>query len=74
MEFTRDAAARLGVRVFILRQQEGKVKFLSRNKLYSAIEFVGLSVALAFVIISFCYVVQQYAVTRVNPVTALKKE
>ena len=43
------------------------LKFLSRNKLYTTIEFVGLSVALAFVIISFCYVVQQYAVTRENP-------
>ena len=43
------------------------LKFLSRNKLYTAIEFVGLSVALAFVIISFCYVVQQYAVTRESP-------
>ena len=43
------------------------LKFLSRNKLYTAIEFVGLSVALAFVIISFCYVVQQYTVTRENP-------
>ena len=43
------------------------LKFLSRNKLYTAIEFLGLSVALAFVIISFCYVVQQYAVTRENP-------
>ena len=43
------------------------LKFLSRNKLYTAIEFIGLSVALAFVIISFCYVVQQYAVTRENP-------
>ena len=42
-------------------------RFLSRNKLYTAIEFIGLSVALAFVIISFCYVVQQYAVTRENP-------
>lgn len=43
------------------------LKFLSRNKLYTAIEFIGLSVALAFVIISFCYVVQQYSVTRENP-------
>ncbi len=43
------------------------LKFLSRNKLYTAIEFVGLSVALAFVIISLCYVVQQYAVTKENP-------
>lgn len=43
------------------------LKFLSRNKLYTSIEFLGLSVALAFVIISFCYVVQQYAVTRENP-------
>ena len=43
------------------------LKFLSRNKLYTTIEFVGLSVALAFVIISFCYVAQQYAVTHENP-------
>lgn len=43
------------------------LKFLSRNKLYTAIEFLGLSVALAFVIIAFCYVVQQYSVTRENP-------
>ena len=43
------------------------LNFLSRNKLYTTIEFVGLSVALAFVIISFCYVVQQYSVTRENP-------
>ena len=43
------------------------LKFLSRNKLYTAIEVVGLSVALAFVIISFCYVMQQYAVPRENP-------
>ena len=43
------------------------LKFLSRNKLYTAIEFIGLSVALAFVIIAFCYVMQQYAVTKENP-------
>ena len=43
------------------------LKFLSRNKLYTSIEFLGLSVALAFVIISFCYVMQQYSVTRENP-------
>ena len=43
------------------------LKFLSRNKLYTIIEFVGLSVALAFVIISVCFAVQQYAVTRENP-------
>ena len=43
------------------------LKFRSRTTLYTAIEFIGLSVALAFVIISFCYVVQQYAVTRENP-------
>ncbi|MBO6081234.1 MAG: FtsX-like permease family protein [Bacteroidales bacterium] len=43
------------------------LKFLSRNKLYTAIEAVGLSVSLAFVIISFCYVMQQYAVPRENP-------
>ena len=43
------------------------LKFLSRNKLYTAIEAVGLSVSLAFVIISFCYVIQQYTVPRENP-------
>ena len=43
------------------------LKFLSRNKLYTAIEFIGLSVALAFVIIAFCYVMQQRAVTKENP-------
>ena len=43
------------------------LKFLSRNKLYTAIEAVGLSVSLAFVIISFCYVMKQYAVPRENP-------
>ena len=43
------------------------LKFLSRNKLYTAVEAVGLSVSLAFVIISFCYVMQQYAVPRENP-------
>ena len=43
------------------------LKFLSRNKLFTAIEFIGLSVALAFVILSFCYVMQQYAVTGENP-------
>ena len=43
------------------------LKFLSRNKLYTAIEAMGLSVSLAFVIISFCYVMQQYAVPRENP-------
>ena len=43
------------------------LKFLSQNKLYTAIEFIGLSVALAFVIIAFCYVMQQYAITKENP-------
>ena len=43
------------------------LKFLSRNKLYSIIEAIGLSVSLAFVVIIFCYVAQQIAVTRENP-------
>ena len=42
-------------------------KFLSRNKLYSVIEAVGLTVSLAFVVIIYCYVSQQIAVTRENP-------
>ena len=43
------------------------LKFLSRNKLYTAIEFIGLVVSLAFVIIIGSYVWQQYAVTWENP-------
>ena len=43
------------------------IKFLSRNKLYSIIEAVGLAVSLAFVVIIFCYVAQHIAVTRENP-------
>ena len=43
------------------------LKFLSRNKLYTVIEFLGLAVSLAFVIIIGSYVWQQYAVTRENP-------
>ena len=43
------------------------LKFLSRNKLYTAIEAVGLAVSLSFVIIIGSYVWQQYAVTRENP-------
>ena len=40
------------------------LKFLSRNKLYTAIEAAGLIVSLAFVVIISCYVWQQFAVTR----------
>jgi len=40
------------------------LKFLSRNKLYTAIEALGLIVSLAFVIVIFCHAWQQLAVTR----------
>ncbi len=43
------------------------LRFLSRNKLYTAIEVVGLSVSLAFVVIMGCYVWQQYRVGREYP-------
>ncbi len=43
------------------------LRFLSRNKLYTAIMGVGLSVSLAFVIIMSCYVWQQYSVGRQYP-------
>ncbi len=43
------------------------IKFLSRNKLYTAIEAVGLSVSLAFVILIGTYVWQQYKVAYENP-------
>ena len=43
------------------------LKFLSRNKLYTAVEAVGLSVSLAFVILIGSYVAQHLAVVNENP-------
>lgn len=43
------------------------LRFLGRNKLYTSIMAVGLSVSLAFVIIMSCYVWQQYRVGREYP-------
>ena len=43
------------------------LKFISRNKLYTAIQAVGLIVSLAFVIIIFCYTWQQLSITREAP-------
>ena len=40
------------------------LRFLGRNKLYTAIEVVGLSVSLAFVVLIGTYVWQQYSVAR----------
>ena len=39
-------------------------RFLSRNKLYTAIEVVGLSIALTFVLLIGSYVWQQYSASR----------
>ncbi len=65
------------------------LKFLSRNKLYTAIEALGLAVSLAFVILIGSYVVdalislaiafgtvlwQTLGVARTNPALELKKE
>ena len=41
------------------------LRFLSRNKLYTAIEVVGLSLALAFVIVLSSYIVNDMSVNRV---------
>ena len=43
------------------------LKFLSRNKLYAAIEFIGLAVSLAFVILIGSYVRQQVRIARGEP-------
>ncbi len=43
------------------------IKFLSRNKLYTAIEAVGLTISLAFVILIGTYVWQQYGIAYENP-------
>lgn len=45
----------------------GFFKFLSRNKLYTLIEIVGLTVALAFVIFMGTYTDQQFGVANENP-------
>lgn len=43
------------------------LKFLSRNKLYTIIEAVGLALSLAFVILIGSYVAQQYQVAHESP-------
>lgn len=43
------------------------LKFLSRNKLYAIIEFIGLAVSLAFVILIGAYVRQQWQIARGYP-------
>ena len=43
------------------------IKFLSRNKLYTAVEAVGLTVSLAFVILIGNYVLQQHRVAHESP-------
>ena len=43
------------------------LRFLSRNKLYTAIEVVGLSVSLAFVIILTSWLVNIVKMGRENP-------
>ncbi len=40
------------------------LKFLSRNKMYTAIEAAGLIVSLAFVVIIACYTWQQFSTAR----------
>ena len=41
------------------------LRFLGRNKLYTAIEVVGLSLALAFVIVLSSYIVNDMSVNKV---------
>ena len=50
-----------------MNRMKSYLKFLSRNKLYTAIEAVGLAVSLAFVILIGSYVVQQYEVAHESP-------
>lgn len=47
-------------------------KFLSHNKLYTAIEAFGLSVALAFVIVLFSGLLPAIVVSRFNPIDVVK--
>ena len=43
------------------------LRFLSRNKLYTAVMAAGLSVALAFVLLIGSYIWQQYSIAHENP-------
>lgn len=43
------------------------LKFLSRNKLYTFIMLFGLSVSLAFIILLFCYAIQEYSTVAGQP-------
>ena len=45
------------------------LRFLSRNKFYAFVQFIGLSVSLAFVLIITCYVWQNLKVCRYYPDT-----
>lgn len=45
------------------------IRFLSRNKFYAAIQFIGLSVSLAFVLLISCYVWQNLRVLSLYPDT-----
>ena len=45
------------------------LRFLSRNKFYAAIQFIGLSVSLAFVLLISCYVWQNLRVLSLYPDT-----
>ena len=49
------------------KDMKSYLRFLSRNKLYTAIEVVGLSISLAFVIIMSCFVWQNMSVNRHYP-------
>lgn len=43
------------------------IKFLSRNKFYTAIEFLGLSVSIGFVYLLFSYADTEFSIGRRNP-------
>ena len=46
-------------------EMKSYLRFLSRNKLYTAIEIVGLSLALAFVIVLSSYIVNDMNINRI---------
>ena len=61
------SGSKMGKNVPEQTNMKSYLKFLSRNKLYTAIEAVGLAVSLAFVILIGSYVVQQYEVAHESP-------
>ena len=67
LDFLRSNHKKITVINQTINNMSSYLKFLSRNKLYTIIEAIGLIVSIAFVILIGNYVYQQYTVAYSNP-------